>query len=199
MAGKKKSKRGFLSKNYRKCFSYIRENDNFYFLALILFIFAVLIGYLFPVFFTTFIQNMINSILEQIKGLNTSEIIFFILNNNIKSSFFVTFFGFIFGIIPVLSVLFNGYLLGFVAVHAVQTSGSFSIVLKLLPHGIFEIPALVLAVGSGMRFGVFLFKKNKKEDFIYNLENILRLFLFVILPLLIIAGIIEGLLIGAFG
>jgi stage II sporulation protein M len=67
--------------------------------------------------------------------------------------------------------------------------------LNLLPHGIFELPAIFISFGMGLKFGTFLFYKEKMKKFAEFFSNSLRVFVFVILPLLVIAAIIEGSLI----
>ena len=54
---------------------------------------------------------------------------------------------------------------------------------------------IIRRVGLGIKFGTFIFKKNKKDAFKEYLINCLRVFIFVIIPLLIIAAIIESSLI----
>src|SRR3989344_2332310 len=100
----------------------------------------------------------------------------------------------IFGILPLLSIIANGYLVGFVSSMAVQEAG-FNSLWRLFPHGIFELPAVFISFGLGIKFGTFIFKKNKKDAFKEYLINCLRVFIFVIIPLLIIAAIIESSLI----
>jgi stage II sporulation protein M len=63
--------------------------------------------------------------------------------------------------------------------------------LKLLPHGIFELPAIILALAFGLRTGMFIFSKKPELEFRYRIKNALRVFVFVIVPLLVIAAIIE--------
>lgn len=61
-----------------------------------------------------------------------------------------------FGILPGLILFFNGVLIGVLAVFLHQDGLSYSsFVLHLLPHGIFELPALFLACAIGM-YGVRL-------------------------------------------
>ena len=33
---------------------------------------------------------------------------------------------------------------------------------RLLPHGIFELPAIFISLGLGLRFGMFIFQKEKE-------------------------------------
>ena len=114
--------------------------------------------------------------------------------NNIQSSFLGVLYGVVFGIFPVVSAMVNGYLLGFVAAKSVEVEGVF-ILWRLFPHGIFELPALFLSLGLGLKLGSFLFQKNKIESLKDYLINSLRVFVLVIIPLLIIAAVIEGILI----
>jgi uncharacterized membrane protein SpoIIM required for sporulation len=44
----------------------------------------------------------------------------------------------------------------------------------------------------GIKFGTFIFQKKKMESFEKFFINSLRVFIFVVLPLLFIAAIIEG-------
>jgi len=108
------------------------------------------------------------------------------------------FLGMFLGIAPVLFSLFNGYLLGFVALMAVNEQGFLSL-WRIFPHGIFELPAVFISLGLGMKLGSFIFQRNKAESFKDFLWNSLRVFLLIVLPLLIIAAIIEGTLIALAG
>ncbi|MBU1136004.1 MAG: stage II sporulation protein M [Nanoarchaeota archaeon] len=181
--------------NYSKCWDYLKESRNYFYFILFLFFVSGFIGFLFPVFFIDFIKEFVKDLLELTKGMGFFRLLIFILQNNIMTSFFGMIFGLFFGIIPLILCCLNGYVLGFISRAAVELSG-FSVLLKLFPHGIFEIPALILSLGLGLKLGMFIFTKNlKKEKLIYDLKNSVRVFLFVIIPLLVIAGIIETLFI----
>ena len=103
-------------------------------------------------------------------------------------------FGFLLGIFPVIAAIANGYLLGFVALISVNNGGWF-ILFKLLPHGIFELPAIFISLGLGLKLGTCIFRKEILKNFNEYFINSLRVFLFIVIPLLLIAGIIEGSLI----
>ena len=141
-----------------------------------------------------FIQNL----LSQTEGLSAPGLIVFIFLNNVQSSFFGVVLGFVLGVFPVLAAIANGYLVGFVGVMAVNSEG-FSSLLRLLPHGIFELPAIFISFGMGIKFGTFIFQKDKAESFREYFLNSIRVFLFVVVPLLIVAAIIEGSLIALVG
>ncbi len=123
--------------------------------------------------------------------MSQGELIKFIFLNNLQSSFYGMIFGVLLGIFPMIAAIANGYLLGFVASISVE-NGGFLVLWRLLPHGIFELPAVFISLGLGLKFGMFIFQKRKLESFREYFFNSLRVFFLIIIPLLIIAGIIEG-------
>ena len=191
---KKKKKENFWKRNYKLSWDYIKESKGFLWLAFILIIIGVLVGYFYPVFFHNFILNMLEDLIKKTEGFNLFQMMVFILKNNLTSSFFALGFGIILGIFPIVSALFNGYVIGFVVKKASSSAG-LSILWNLVPHGIFEIPAIIISLGLGIKLGSFVFARDKKKAFVYNLENCFRVFIFIVLPLLVIAAIIEGLLV----
>jgi stage II sporulation protein M len=183
-----------LKKEYVKSLKYLLASKKFIFISMGIFFFFCLIGFLIPApdSIVNLIRTFIQELLRETENFSHSEMVFFIISNNLKSTFFGIFLGVLFGIFPVLSAIMNGYLLGFVSMMSVGNSGFLSL-FNLLPHGIFELPAIFISLGLGLRLGYSFFKEKKKIK--ENLVNSFRIFLLIILPLLIIAGIIEGTLI----
>jgi len=60
----------------------------------------------------------------------------------------------------------------------------------------FELPAVIFSVGIGLKIGLGLFGEDVVKNLKRNFREGLRFFVFVVIPMLVIAGIIEGLLIG---
>ena len=193
---KKKNLSDFFGEQYQISWDYIKESKNFIYSIIGLFFVFVLFGFFVPV--PENIQNQIleyfESLVAQIQGLTWLELISFLLNNNAISGFFVLFSGFAFGIFPIFSTILNGFILGFASNFAVSHGGIFSL-WKILPHGIFELPAIFISFGLGLKFSTFIFKKNKWESFKTFLEKSILVYVFVVLPLLVVAAIIEGTLI----
>lgn len=100
--------------------------------------------------------------LDQSENPTMSYIIFIFLNNAIKS-IFIIYLGALFGILPLLFLLINGMVIGFLLQHIAATQGTgemLAVVFKgLLPHGIIEIPAIIIACAYGMKFGVLVLKR----------------------------------------
>ncbi|MUG88772.1 stage II sporulation protein M [Paenibacillus timonensis] len=84
----------------------------------------------------------------------------FIFFNNAVKSIMVILLGAIFGILPAFFLLMNGLVLGFVVTAAGADGGNVLnlIVRGLLPHGVIEIPAILIAAGFGMQFGYLILK-----------------------------------------
>lgn len=57
----------------------------------------------------------------------------------------------------------------------------------------------MLSIGIGMKIGTDIFKDNAKQKLGNDIKEGLRFFVFVIIPLLLVAGIIEGVLIRVLG
>jgi len=68
----------------------------------------------------------------------------------------------------------------------------------IFPHGVFELPAVFISLGLGVRFGTFMFSKNALSELKHRFIGSIKVFFFVIMPLLVLAAIIEGVLITFF-
>lgn len=189
----KKEKKFSLISQYKKSLDYIQGSKKFIYIIIGIFLFFVFVGFFIPApeQVYTKIIDFIKEILKQTEGMSQSELITFIISNNIKSTFFGILMGAFFGVFPIISALANGYLLGFVSAMSVSSGGILSL-WRVLPHGIFELPAVFISLGLGLKLGMFVFQKNKFKYFRNNLIDSLKVFLLIVIPLLIIAGIIEG-------
>ena len=147
-----------------------------------------------PESFTIYILEYLEEIIKSTQGFSHLDWMSFLFSNNVMSSFFGLSLGFLFGIYSVFGAIINGYMIGFVASMAVESDGILSL-WRILPHGIFELPAIFISLGLGLKFGTFFFAKNKSESFKNFLWNSLRVFFLIVIPLLIVAAIIEGSLI----
>ena len=188
-----------LKGEYKKSWKYIKVTRNFIYTVIGIFFLFALFGFFIPApeFLEQQILELIRGLLEKTAGMSATELIGFIFFNNLKSSFFGMIFGVLIGIFPMISVVSNGYLLGFVGAFSVELGG-LSVLLRLLPHGIFELSAVFISLGMGIKLGTIIFRKNYKKVFRDYFLNSLKVFLLVVIPLLVIAAIIEGILISFF-
>ncbi|MNJ45685.1 hypothetical protein D3C77_407920 [compost metagenome] len=88
-----------------------------------------------------------------------SFFLFIFINNTVKSLLIMG-FGALFGLMPIVFLVMNGLVLGYlVTTAAAQGTSLFDLIVKgLLPHGIIEIPAIVIAAAFGLQFGYLILK-----------------------------------------
>jgi stage II sporulation protein M len=97
-------------------------------------------------------------------------------------------------LVPILALTVNGWLLSFVSVIIVQEESLGLLLAGLLPHGIIELPALIIGEAAALSFGamtiVALIAKNRRSQLLPNLKQNLR-YLVIAFALLLPAAIIE--------
>jgi stage II sporulation protein M len=127
-----------------------------------------------------------------IKNFNFLFIFLFIFFNNTLKTLIVLFAGFFFGIAPLIFIIINGQVIGLVIAVSYQKEGWARILLGLGPHGIFEIPALIIASSYGLWLGVQFYKKLRfNQPFRPALKLAWSKYLRLVLPMLLIAALIE--------
>jgi stage II sporulation protein M len=198
MAKKKKLRR--VQENYSSSWEYIKESKKYIYSSIAVFLVAALTGFFIPAptQINQLIMGFIEDLLLKTQGMNFLEITSFILLNNLQSGLLGIAYGIILGIFPVIMAFANGYLIGFVASESVSVGGIF-ILWRIVPHGIFELPALFISLGLGIKLGTFIFKKDKLKTLKEYAWSSLKVFVLIIVPLLLVAAIIEGILISFVG
>jgi stage II sporulation protein M len=95
---------------------------------------------------------------------------------------------------PIIALAVNGGLISFVSVMVVQEESLGLLLAGLLPHGIFELPALIIGEAAALSFGtmaiIALISKKRRNQLPPNLKRNLR-YLVVAFILLLPAAIIE--------
>jgi uncharacterized membrane protein SpoIIM required for sporulation len=117
-----------------------------------------------------------------------------ITTNNLSVTF-AAFAGGVFGGLgTAYMMLFNGVLIGVVSMACQRAGLSLSLWSFIAPHGAFELPAIFIAGGAGLLLGKGLLAPgflSRRDSLALAAGTAVRLLLGVI-PLLIVAGIIEG-------
>lgn len=119
---------------------------------------------------------------------------------NTVASMAALFGGLLLGTIPFLIVTINGFLIGYIVSSVVAAPdsnpfiGFIVIILGLAPHGIFELPAFLLASAVGLRLGLSYLRSDAKgrrgQVFLGSLKNLLWT-IPVVVFLLAIAALVE--------
>lgn len=125
--------------------------------------------------------------------------------NNLQAGFLISILGIIpFIFLPVFYVVLNSSLVGaLLAIVGNFTEESVLMILVkyILPHGIFEIPALIIEGAMGIKLCAFLcrkiFGKAKEESFLVHIKGFVGIFVYYIIPLLLVAAFIEAVVLSA--
>jgi len=95
---------------------------------------------------------------------------------------------------PILSLTVNGWLLAFISSAVAQEESLGFVLAGVLPHGIFELPAIIIGEAAALSFGTMailaLIKRGKRHLLLLNLKQNLR-YLLIAIGLLLPAAIIE--------
>ena len=174
---------------------------HFLFITFVAFLLLVIIGYVAGLLIHGLAENVMDwfsLIVSQSGGIweDGSFHVLPLLFNNFRAMLLGIAYGLIpFLFFPALNLGFNAMIIGICG--AVYTHGDMGLLLFLagiLPHGIFEIPALVCSIACGIylcRSVTNYVRHNEKGSVKAAIGDCLRLFLIVITPLLIIAAFIE--------
>lgn len=128
-----------------------------------------------------------------IKELNPVLIMFVIFLNNALKSLLALILGVGAGIIPFLFIVGNGIILSMLADVISRQHGTIFVIAALLPHGIIEVPMVLISAGIGLRLGhvMYISLRGAKTEIKFELKQGLRFYLRIIMPLLFIASAIE--------
>ena len=167
--------------------------------------FAVIIitfiaGYLKP----ELASNLVEFFAKQVEDLGLQEadvpasaLIIFI--NNARATFIAIIYGLVpFVRLPVMLLGVNAAVIGLFGAYYLNNNFSMLEYLAgILPHGIFEIPAIIIALACGMYLCRCITEnirsKDKKKGVVGNtLKLTLRVFVFHVIPLLIAAAFVEA-------
>ena len=122
----------------------------------------------------------------------------FVFFHNLRAILLASVLGiFSFGVFGVLVLMLPFAIIGFLMMTAAQTGYSPALFFSafVLPHGLLEIPAIVLSAAGILRLGVTLVTPAKEitigEAWLRSLAEWTRILIVVILPLLLAAAVLE--------
>ena len=127
------------------------------------------------------IVNLLSGELDALKELSailvpfkiTTAIFIFIKNVSVLMLSFI--FSPILCLLPMMALTLNGWLLSFISVIVVQEKSLGFLFAALLPHGIFELPALIIGEAAALSFGamaiVLLFRRESRTVLVSNVRQ----------------------------
>jgi stage II sporulation protein M len=174
--------------DFRKNWLILSEARNHILFSIILFVSGAVVGYLAPDRFIGLLGSL-QDLAGHLAESSTPAVILTLFLQNGSSAFVAIWLGLIVGLVPLFGTVTNGLILG--AVLAL-TDGGLTAVLGLIPHGIFELPAIFIAWGLGLWRGMWPFQKERKKAYKERARKAYYVFFTLVLPLLAIAAMIEG-------
>ena len=120
--------------------------------------------------------------------------------NNASSSLFMMAYGLVpFIFLPVSGIIVNAFSIGailYISSIGGTVSAADLVLYGILPHGIIEIPAFLLAISMGIYICLFIcgkiIGKNKEQRFQDVFLECIRAYIYVVIPMLILAALIEA-------
>ncbi|WNR44244.1 stage II sporulation protein M [Paenibacillus roseipurpureus] len=193
--------------NTRSLLHHFKEMKHYFIVVVLVFGFSFYLGWANSASFSHFLKDQLAGLETVSKTLSNKEnpqvwfFIFIFLNNAIKS-ILIIFAGLLLGVWPLFMLVANGMILGYVL--SLQTNeNTLSIVMKgILPHGIIEIPVILIACAYGLKLGMLVWKMGvqllvppERRTASVEMKRILHLtkpLIVGMVVLLLIAAIIES-------
>lgn len=149
--------------SWRNLILAIKEMKHYFIAAAATFLVGAYLGFSQPEQFQFLLDNQIKQLTDMVNSIGGHDhyqwrLLGFILMNNVLVSVFMVYSGVMLGIIPLYSLLSNGLIMGYLAHQNVPETGWGPFILAILPHGIIELPAFILACAFGIRFGAVMMK-----------------------------------------
>jgi stage II sporulation protein M len=101
---------------------------------------------------------------ENYRGLEGGKLFFTIFLHNVVATIFMLISGIGIGIIPTLAIGANGFVLGVVYGQTAEIIGYSKAAMKVLPHGLFELPALLIAASYGLWLGLMIVRRMQRRE-----------------------------------
>ncbi len=136
--------------------------------------------------FLSFLKNYFEGFEKKTKASQ----VFYIFFHNAVCLFFLIFLGLFFLIPTFFGVYTNGFILGFLFLISFEGGMLGKFLKGILPHGMIEIPVILIGGALGISLWKSIFTKKVKETFL----KIVKIYLFFLLPLLFISALIEVLI-----
>lgn len=135
----------------------------------------------------------VESLFSPLTSLPLLMLAMIILANNLIKTFIYMILGVLFAIPPTLFALVNGIILGVVSFFVAEEKGVLFLLAGLLPHGVFEIPALLLSCALGIEIGICMIKKVRGREVNIGgvVKSSIKVYFMIVAPLLLLAALIE--------
>lgn len=162
----------------------------------------LIVGFVAGLILKDFADGLVSNFAQQVEDMGILDedgtvSAFALLTNNVRATLLTILYGFVpYVFLPALSLGTNAILLGAFAAYYVNNGSSLLLYLAgIIPHGIFELPAIVLAVAMGIylcKMINYYVKHNTKGIMLPLMADLLRAFLLRLIPMLVLASLVEA-------
>ena len=179
----------------------IKRSRSYIVFSAVLFVLAGIVGWMIvsggqmPIMLQQVMENFAGMVEGASSPFGLSLSIFI---HNVRTGFFAVAFGWLLGLVPLVSIWSNGQIIGMVAKYMEVNAGVplFKTVLSLFPHGLLELPAFIISAAVALRTGWILlmciFKKREWKAFLTSFLESVMIMVLVVVPLFLVAAFIEG-------
>ncbi|MDF0589690.1 stage II sporulation protein M [Candidatus Methanocrinis natronophilus] len=180
--------------NWKEDASYLRSTRHYILLSITLFLAATALGVVISIRNPELAAATVGEVPRTTAGLwslSPGKTMLAIFINNLFASAMALLLGVGFGIVPFIVVMVNGFMVGIVAHQLILAGGIGFVIVAILPHGIIELPTILVCIGVGFRLGHLMIKAlmGMVADLEGELRSALHLLRWVVLLLLIAAAI----------
>jgi stage II sporulation protein M len=183
---------GFLGFVFGRQTDYVRRLAPMFLICLAGFCFSLWAGFQLGDSISMEVLEEFMGSLPNLENFDITMIFLFIVFNNVFKSFLWMVLGALGSFPPLFFAVLNGFFLGN---FSYGTSMEYSLAFTaaaLLPHGIIEIPTILLSSAAGMALGYALINRLRGRGSLRTeFGKALRLFVTKIVPLLVISAVIE--------
>ncbi len=141
------------------------------------------------------LEGSLTAFVKTFRGLPPLQLAAAIFLNNALKTLLVIVLGTVLGAVAVLFLVANGAALGIVVYLSIQSRGLWASLLVLLPHGVLELPAVLLGTSVGLMLGGHFINRLRgkaQTPLGTELRGALKFFLAAIVPLLLAAALVEA-------
>ncbi len=165
-------------------------------LSSVLFTVSLILGLLVPPEATSEIFQELDQVLEPLRTESQVLLAVFIFVNNAVKALGVFLLGTLLGIPSLIFICANGLIIGVLVSGVKSIMGSTFVIASLVPHGVVEIPIILLATALGFMMGWESLKRllGRKSEVKLKLIRGFKIYMRWVLPGLFIAAIIEAFL-----
>lgn len=179
---------------------YLGELRAFIAIIVALFCLSAAFGYVIPGMYPELVDALLSGLQDKADQLTGQQPVLMMLGifwNNALASLLALIFGLAAGLFPLFFVMANGLAIGIVLEMVVAKMGAAGGILVflagILPHGVLELPAVLISAAIGLKLGYLaLLSLIKRRDVVTGeLMAGLMVFAFWIVPILFVAAFIE--------